>query len=66
MPAFMVWFNIKAIEHAKAYPDILNLEDLRYIKTLAQLDSSVTLFPCSGFLKELYKCFVPHTSKSIS
>ena len=48
MPAFMAWLNVKAAEHAKAYPDVLNLEDLQDIKTFAQFDNSVTL-PVFGF-----------------
>lgn len=48
MPVFLAWLNIKAAEHAKAYPDKLRLDDVNSIKTFTQFDSLVTL-PVFGF-----------------
>lgn len=48
MPVFLAWLNIKATEHARAYPEVLNLEDVQNLKTFLQFDSKVTL-PVFGF-----------------
>lgn len=48
MPVFLDWLNIKATEHARAYPDVLKLEEVQNIKSFSQFDSKVTL-PIFGF-----------------
>lgn len=48
MPVFLSWLNLKAAEHARAYPEVLKLEDVENIKTFSQFDERVTL-PVFGF-----------------
>ncbi|CAN0101047.1 unnamed protein product, partial [Sphacelaria rigidula] len=48
MPVFLSWLNMKAAEHARAYPEVLKLEDVENIKTFSQFDERVTL-PVFGF-----------------
>lgn len=48
MPVFLAWLSVKATEHARIYPEVLNLEDVQGVKTFSEFDTHVTL-PVFGF-----------------
>lgn len=56
MPTFLAWLNVKAMAHARAYPEVLSLEDVHGVKTFGDFDTYVTL-PIFGFSsKEVRTC----------